>query len=118
MKIFENAYANVLCAIPTPRFFLELLPTAFEKSKYRVQGQLLKMSKSLSNWTEYVDVYNKRYISMYIQYDSFFELAKLINDEIRIDRDYYGNLRKQIISQHEKDENQKWDQFFENVFKN
>jgi hypothetical protein len=118
MKVFENAYADVLTAIPTPRFLSEIINKAYRNYHFRVHGEIIRMINTFSNWTEYIDVYNKRYNKMYMQFDSLSELAKLIDEEAKIDRERYRTIRKQIMDLHVKEENEKWDHFFKTIFSN
>ena len=76
------------------------------------------MSKKYSNWTEYVDVYNSRYKNLFIQFESFIELAKLIDNDIELEREMFLNVRKEIIKEHEKKQHMIWDHLFEAIFPN
>ena len=118
MKVFENLYAGVLTAVPSPNFLLELLTPAFTKSKYRMQEQIIILSKKYSYWTEYIDVYNGKFKSLFIQFESFIELAKLIDNDIELKRDKFLNARKEIMNEHEKKQHMIWDHLFEAIFPN
>jgi hypothetical protein len=106
MKIFQNANVGVLTAIPTPRFFKQLL---FQDPN----EQGVWLVNNFRNWTEYYDVYQSKYIDMHLQFNDWNELIDIIqmNDTNNI-KSVFTNIIKDKMEMHTKEVNQKWDEFF------
>ena len=106
MKIFQNANVGVLTAIPTPRFFKQLL---FQDSN----EQGLWLVNNFQNWTEYYDVYQSKYIDMHLQFNNWNELIDIIQmNETNNIKSIFTNIIKDKMEIHTKEVNQKWDEFF------
>ena len=72
---FQNLNYQVLTAIPTARFFKEIISK--KKSLFEFHGQVDWFINSFNNWTYYFDVYNPKYTDLYLKFDSWNECLEL-----------------------------------------
>ncbi len=112
MKVFQNANYRVLTAIPTPRFYKEII----KMDKSKVIPEVVSLIEKVSDWTEYFDVYNSKYIDMFIQFDNWNELIDLINEKnMKTHMARQHNRMKRIMNMHWQENQQKWNDFFKTV---
>ena len=116
MKVFQNSNYRVLMAVPTPRFFKELMLTnTFEFIDYAIycKSKLSEFILRFKNWTEYFDVYDSKYKNMHLQFDNWQELFNIImDDNIHVLKKKYLLTIDQQIKQHSKEMDEKWTYFF------
>ncbi len=115
MKVFQNLNYQVLTAIPTARFFKEIVNK--QKSLFEFHEQIHWFINKFSNWTYYFDVYNPKYTDLYLKFDNWDEFYSLINNDINnVSREKYLNEIKQAISLHHSETDMKWKIFLNEVF--
>ena len=118
MKVFQNSYHGVLMAIPSPRFFKNfLLSLTEETNRYAMycKANLLDIVTHVNDWTDYFDVYDAKYVNMYLQFDSWQELFNIImTDDMSNLKQKYLKIMDEKMSQHRKEMDQKWTEFFTN----
>ena len=111
MKVFQNANYGILTAIPTPRFYLEFIMNKTDLKN--LDPAIIKLVENKPDWTEYFDVYNSKYIDMYVLFDNFDQLVELIEkkdlDELKLS---YRNINRIIMNRHKREVDQKWNEFF------
>jgi hypothetical protein len=115
MKVFDNAVNNVFTAIPTPYFF-EQLVTKFQLDFY-LMPELLKFIQTNKNWTEYFDVYNKKYYGMYLTFNNWIEFKNILTNDLIVTKIYHLAKMKEIMKTHQIEVDLGWRTFF-NVFNN
>ena len=117
MKVFDNAVNDVLTAVPSPEFFKEIA-LEYEKDLFLMQPYLVELFQTNpSNWTEYFDVYNKKYSEMFFQFNSWSHLHHIINDneEIALKKNDYVKKMKSIMKQHWEEVDIEWSRFFKRL---
>ncbi len=115
MKVFDNAVNNVFTAIPTPHFFKQLV-TKFQLDFY-LMPELLEFIQTNKNWTEYFDVYNKKYYGMYLTFNNWIEFKSILTNDLIAKKIYYLDKMKEIMKTHQNEVDLGWRNFF-NVFSN
>lgn len=117
MKVFDNAINGVFTAIPTPAFFQQLA-LQYEEDLSLMPELFELIRTNPLNWTEYFDVYNKKYIEMYFQFNSWSELYDIISNQnhnkydLNAKRSYHTQKMKTIMKQHWIEVDNKWNLFF------
>ncbi len=117
MKVFDNAVNGVLTAVPTPEFFKKIA-LEYDKYLYLMRPHLLELFQTNpSNWTEYFDVYNKKYSKMFLQFNNWSQLYHMINDNdaIASKRNYYIQKMESIMKQHWIDVDIEWKRYFKRL---
>ena len=114
MKVFENANNKVLMAIPSPKFFKELILNNNYSTGY--QPVLMNFFTNLEpeeEWTELFDVYQSKYIHMFVQFDNWQELVDIINNDLPSGlKERHLDVMEKTMIQHQKEQDQNWMEFF------
>lgn len=115
MKVFDNAANGVFTAIPTAKFFKQIFIEY--NQNFHLMPELLDLFETNpNNWTEYFDVYNKKYSEMYFKFDSWSQLYDIINNydknEIIKNRSHYLKKTNEIMKEHWTEVDNEWNRFF------
>ena len=122
MKVFENSNAGVVTVIPTARLFKHIVLNVYtwDKTKespfYAYSDIKYVFNHYPNNWTEFFDVYSQRYTQMFVKFDSFEDLARLIKEEVKIDRQTYWKSQRKIMRDHVAEIERQWDRLFYKIF--
>jgi hypothetical protein len=117
MKVFDNAVNGVLTAVPTPEFF-KRIALEYDKYLFLMRPYLLELFQTNPfDWTEYFDVYNKKYSEMFVQFNNWSQLYHMINDneEIALRRNHYNKKMNSIMKQHWSEVDIEWRRYFKRL---
>ena len=111
MKVFQNLNYGVLVAIPTSRFFKEIINR--KNVVFEFNDQIHWFINNFENWTYYFDVYNPAYTNIYLKFDNWNEFIDLINKNVNISlRELHLNKIEKKMNFHYKENDMKWEAFF------
>ena len=116
MKVFQNSNYGVMMAVPTPRFYEEIILRNFTEVEYAgvCKDQVSWLIKNFpDNWPEFFDIYDPQYVDIHLQFDSWKELINIINHR-NIDKIKKKFLPKisRAMKLHWMENDNKWDKFF------
>jgi len=121
MKVFNNAINEILTVVPSSQFFKQI---ALEYSEdFYLMPELFNLfQRNPLNWTEYFDVYNRKYTGMFLKFNSWPQLHDLINNdndvEINLKKSHYLQKGKKIMKQHWNEVDIEWKRFFNRLNSN
>lgn len=116
MKVFDNAANGVLTAVPTPEFFHQLALKYL--SDFYLMPELLNfIQANPKNWTEYFDIYNKKYIHMYVTFNNWTQFENIVNNEITIEmKNNYLKIINETMEKHKLEVDLGWKYFFNQFY--
>ncbi len=121
MKVFNNAINGIFTAIPSPTFFKQLASDYIQN--FRLIPEVIELFQTNpNNWTEYFDVYNKKYIRMFLKFDNWTQFYDLVNnknyEDTALKKSHYLENAKKIMKIHWNEVDIEWKSFFNRLNKN